>query len=107
MLHVEWMKKFNYILFSIILSLSFDLWAAGPQVVEINVKGMTCPFCVYGIEKNLGKLPGVAKVQVSLEKKKARVVMKTGATADVEHIKKAILDAGFTPGDVTILPNEN
>ena len=70
------------------------------QVLEIGVKGMSCEFCVAKMTSSLGKLPGVAKVDVSLEKKRARVVMKSGKTADVKRIKQAIVDTGFTPGAV-------
>jgi hypothetical protein len=39
------------------LALCLPLMAFGAerQVVDIAVKGMTCPFCAYGLEKNLGK----------------------------------------------------
>jgi copper chaperone CopZ len=77
-------------------------WANGQEVVEIDVSGMTCPFCVYGTEKNLGKLPDVVEAVVSLDKKKARVVMAAGAHADIEAIRKAILNAGFTPGEARV-----
>ena len=76
-------------------------WADEPQVVDIEVTGMTCPFCVYGTEKKLSKLPGVDKAEVSLKNKQARIVMKPGESADLEAIRKAITAAGFTPGKVT------
>jgi copper chaperone CopZ len=82
-------------------------WASDREVVEIDVSGMTCPFCVYGTEKNLGKLPDVAEAVVSLDKKKARVVMAPGAHADIEAIRKAILDAGFSPGAVRVAAVED
>ena len=75
-------------------------WASDPEVVELQVTGMTCPFCVYGTEKNLKKLPGVEKVDVSLDKKVARIEMTPGQTADMQAIRKAITDAGFTPGEI-------
>ncbi len=70
------------------------------QPVDIQVSGMTCPFCVYGVKKQLEKLPGVARAQVSLEKKLARITPRPGQTLDMKAIRKAITDAGFTPGKV-------
>ncbi len=82
------------------LFLLSGLAIAGPQeVLEIDVAGMTCAFCAYGVEKNLGKLAGVEKAQVSLEAKKVRVVMKPGETPDETRIREIIRDAGFTPSE--------
>jgi len=67
------------------------------EVLEIDVAGMTCTFCAYGIEKNLSELEGVAKAEVSLELKKARVVMRPGVSADESRIRELIRDGGFTP----------
>lgn len=85
-----------------VLMLSPPSWADEPQVVEIQVTGMTCPFCVYGTEKKLNQLPGVDKAEVSLKAKKARIVMTPGKRADLDAIRKAIVEAGFTPGEVTL-----
>ena len=88
----------------IALALVAALVASGPvladphAVLEIEILGMTCPFCAYGIKKNLIKLPGVDEAQVSLESKKARVVMEPGQSPDEQRIREVIFDAGFTPG---------
>ncbi|HHH44378.1 MAG TPA: heavy-metal-associated domain-containing protein [Gammaproteobacteria bacterium] len=76
--------------------------AETPQRVEIEVTGMTCPFCVYGTEKKLNGLPGVASAEVSLKNKKALIRMEPGQQADLNAIREAITDAGFTPGKVTV-----
>ena len=81
--------------------LSGPVLAEPQEVLEIEVAGMTCAFCVYGVEKNLGKLPGVDLAQVSLEAKKARIVMKAGETPDETVIREIIRDAGFTPKEST------
>jgi len=90
------MQKTALMLMGLLL-LSGPVLATPQEVLEIDVAGMTCPFCVYGVEKNLGKLPGVDQAQVSLEAKKARVVMKAGETPDETVIREIIRDAGFTP----------
>ncbi len=79
-----------------------SLLAAGEQVVDIDIEGMSCKFCAYSIQKNLSKLPDVDKAEVSIDDKKAHVVMKPGKQADVDELKKKITDSGFTPVKVTI-----
>ena len=90
------MQKTALMLMGLFL-LSGPVLAEPQEVLVIDVAGMTCAFCAYGIEKNLGKLPGVEKAQVSLASKKARVVMKAGETPDETVIREIIRDAGFTP----------
>ena len=63
------------------------------------MSGLACPFCAYGLEKNLNKLPEVDSAEVDLAANSARVVIKANHTADLEQIKQAIVKAGFTPGD--------
>ena len=92
------MQKTAFMLMGLFL-LSGPVLAEPQEVLEIDVAGMTCAFCAYGVEKNLGKLPGVEKAQVSLESKKARIVMKPGETLDETVIREIIRDAGFTPAE--------
>lgn len=90
-----------------LLILSTNIWAESSQVLEISVTGMTCPFCAYGIEKNLKKLTDVKQAEVSLDKKKARIIMQPGTSPDEAKIREAITNSGFTPGDVRIYEEES
>lgn len=75
------------------------------RTVEVDVYGMTCAFCVDSLEKQLGKLDSVSKVEVSLKLKKVRLES-SETQPTIEVIKKTILDTGFTPIKVTILSND-
>ena len=86
---------------AILLLLPFGGWAAGQQVVEIGVSGLACPFCAYSLEKNLTRLPEVDSVEIDLAANLARVVIKVDHVANLEQIKRAVVNAGFTPGDAT------
>ena len=55
-----------------------------------------------GVQLNLSKLPGVEKCDVSAKQKKAVIVMAPGAEPDLERIKAAVVEAGFTPGNAVI-----
>ncbi len=78
--------------------------AAFARTVEVDVYGMTCPFCVDSLQRKFSKMAHVNKVDVSLKLKKVR--LETDANApDIKTIKKAVLDAGFTPTRVTIVKN--
>lgn len=64
------------------------------QHITLSVDGMTCGGCVASVTKVLGALPGVAKVEVSLENKNASIDYEAGKTG-VDDMKRAIVDAGF------------
>ena len=39
-------------------------FGADETVLEIDIDGMTCPFCVYSLEQELGKLSEVKQVRM-------------------------------------------
>ncbi len=85
---------------AILIFLSASVFGADETVLEIDIKGMTCPFCVYNLEKELGKLSEVEQVLISLKSNKARLILKEGAHIDSAALKEVVVRAGFTPGEV-------
>ena len=83
------------------LLLSSSVLAADPQVLDIDVKGMSCPFCVYNVENKLKALDGVQTATVNLKSGRARIQMQAGQQADPEQLRQAVIDSGFTPGAIT------
>ena len=81
--------------------LSIVAWPADKEVVDVSVTGLACPFCAYSVEKSLSKLPGVDSVTVDLAAHQVRVVMQAEQTANLQQIKQAIVNAGFTPGEAS------
>ncbi len=63
---------------------------------RVHVEGLACPFCAYGIEKKLSRLPGVRKVHTDLRSETVTVTMKPGATLKAGEVRKAVRAAGFT-----------
>lgn len=84
-----------------VLALLVAVWAgtaalaAGPSY-RIEVAGLACPFCAYGIEKKLGAIDGVERLETNLKDGTVTVIMKEGATLDEATARKAVKDAGFT-----------
>ena len=74
-------------------TLSAPAWPAS-KTVTLNVPGMTCPACPITVKKALSKVNGVSKVEVSYEKKEARVTFDDAKT-DTKALVKATTDAGF------------
>ena len=68
---------------------------------EVQVDGLACPFCVYGLEKKLKKLPGVANVQIELNTGWASFDVSSGVLLP-EPVQDAVRNAGFTPRDIRV-----
>ena len=85
----------------IVIGLSLPALA---RTLEIEVHGMTCAFCVDSLQRTFNKNKLFKKVDVSLEQKKVRLITE-GDLPTEESIRKMILDAGFTPTRVTVLPD--
>lgn len=82
------------------IALSLLLWAtgvfaAGPSY-RIEVDGLACPFCAYGVEKKLNAVQGVERVETDISEGVVIVTMKDGAVLDETVATQAVKEAGFT-----------
>jgi Cu+-exporting ATPase len=64
------------------------------QKIVIGVGKMMCAHCAKRVETALGRLPGVSRVTVALEKKQVAVVFDP-SLASPEEMEKAITGAGY------------
>ncbi|MBX3677992.1 MAG: heavy-metal-associated domain-containing protein [Rhodocyclaceae bacterium] len=64
------------------------------ETTIIKVEGMSCGGCVKSVTNVLTALPGVAKAEVSLDDKQARVEYEAGRVS-IDDMKRVIVDAGF------------
>lgn len=62
----------------------------------VGVDGLACPFCAYGIEKQLQKLDGVEHVETNIKLGQVRVQMLNGKTLERIQVEEAIEKAGFS-----------
>jgi periplasmic mercuric ion binding protein len=67
---------------------------AESKTVTLSVPGMNCNLCPLTIKKAISKVPGVASVEASYEKKQA-VVTFDDRRASVEALMKATANAGY------------
>ena len=83
------------------------LWNTNPlsaeiQEVKIKVKGISCPFCVYGLESHIKKVNGVDKVTTNLKKSEVTLQYKSTASFNLDSIQKAVTEGGFTLWTATV-----
>lgn len=78
---------------AVLVTITSPLWAA-TQSVTLSVPGMNCATCPITVKKALSKVSGVNKVEVSLDRREAKITfddLKTG----IEALTRATRDAGF------------
>ena len=79
------------------LALLFPLSAfAAPSQYQLRVDGLACPFCAYGIEKELKRTKGVAAIAIDINAGIVTVTMAEGATMIEAKASQIVKDAGFT-----------
>ncbi len=88
-------KMLPPVLLALALTVATAAHTAG-SAYKVHVAGLACPFCAYGIEKSLGAIDGVARVETHIEDGVVIVEMAEGATLDRAKAAQAVKDAGFT-----------
>jgi len=66
--------------------------------VKIEVDGMACSYCAFGMEKALKKVSGVDNVAIELEEGMAYISTPKSQKPQKESLSLIIQNAGFTPG---------
>ncbi len=69
--------------------------AAAPTY-RIEVAGLACPFCAYGIEKRLNAIEGVERLETNIKEGTVIITMRDRATLDKAAVDEAVREAGFT-----------
>lgn len=76
--------------------------ADGLLHVQQTIFGMDCAPCAYGVQQRLTKLPGVTKVDVSLNDGIASIVVAPDSPVTLAQMHEVLVDGGFTPKQAII-----
>ncbi len=71
---------------------------AAPTQYQLRVDGLACPFCAYGIEKELNRTDGVESIRIDINAGVVMVTMAEGGTMTEAQASRIVEDAGFTLG---------
>jgi copper chaperone CopZ len=87
------MKKIFLVMF---LFVSVVTVQAQFQGAVIQASGLTCAMCSKAINNSLGKLSFVQSVKADIKNSAFNIVFKPGASMNIDHLNKAVKDAGFS-----------
>ena len=68
--------------------------------IQLYVEGLACPFCTFGIEKSLKKVPGVVSVETTIRTGLVRIQLEPGVQLDPAALNEAVEKSGFTPSRI-------
>jgi len=92
--------------FALLLLLPATAFAAQARY-QLQIDGLACPFCAYGIEKQLSRTEGLATFDIDIDAGTVTVTMAEGASLTEAQADRIVNDAGFTLRDFTTLPAQD
>jgi mercuric ion binding protein len=78
---------------AVLATMTSPLWAT-TQTVTLSVPDMNCAACPITVKKALTKVSGVSKIEVSLDRREAKVTFDDAKTS-TEALTRATKDAGY------------
>lgn len=70
----------------------------GDIIIEVN--GLACPYCAYGLEKNLKEIEGVENIEINIDEGIVLLAITEGKLVSETTIREKIKKAGFTSGSI-------
>lgn len=64
---------------------------------EVQVDGLGCPFCAYGLEKKFKEFKGIKKVAIDIETGDFSFLYPTEKALTMDAVVKQVEKAGYTP----------
>lgn len=64
---------------------------------EVQVDGLGCPFCAYGLEKKFKEFKGIKKVAIDIETGDFSFLYPTEKALTMEAVVEQVKKAGYTP----------
>lgn len=79
-------------------------WPAQSYVLQVD--GLACPYCGYGIEKQFAGRDGVRGTEIHIEEAVVVVLVETGTRFSDSELKQIVHDAGFELGGIVHRPRD-
>jgi len=98
--------RITALLFMVVTAFTFTYGQENVQTkerkyVKVEVDGLACPFCAYGLEKKLKKIEGQQDLFIEIQEGYATFNVPAGSEITKEKLNKIVEDAGFTARKAT------
>ncbi len=97
------MKKAIIVLITLALGTMSIHAQEGMDKFQVQVDGLGCPFCAYGLEKKFKEFKGIKKVKIDIETGVFSFLYPAEKQLSLEAVENQVEKAGYTPisGQVT------
>jgi mercuric ion binding protein len=85
----------NFLLIPALCCFLFVSLAAQNQKVTVQIEGLACPFCAYGLEKKFLEVKSVSKLSIDVNQGEMTFTLNDANALTEKEIRKKIKDAGF------------
>ena len=85
-----------------LLLLSTTLPAQRDQFT-VQVDGLGCPFCAYGLEANFKEVPAITKIKIDLEGGILRFETPTANALSIAKVQEQVTNSGYTARKIEVL----
>ena len=85
-----------------------SLWVFAPpghaqiESVTLRVDGLACPFCSYGLSKELKKVEGIKEAEIFVDAGRVELEVEQGKLVDIDKLPAAVRSGGFTAREIKI-----
>lgn len=98
------MKK---IITLLVLIISTTAVNAQFKTAMLQASGLTCAMCTKAINNSLEKLPFIQSIKADIKNSAFNIVFKQEANVDIDQLKHAVEEAGFSVGKLKLSANFN
>ena len=77
-------------------------WPANAYVLQVD--GLACPYCGYGVEKQFAQQEGVQGTKINIDEGVVVVSVEPGTRFSDDELEQTIDDAGFALGEIVHRP---
>jgi len=95
-------KKTSYILILLIGFTGLAQAQEGRDLVEVQVDGLGCPFCAYGLEKKFKEFKGIDDIAIDIETGDFSFSYPAEKNIGLKAILEQVKKAGYTPNEAKI-----
>lgn len=91
------MKKIIVIVFAVLMAIPAVQAQKSYDQFEVQVDGLGCPFCAYGLEKKFKEFKGIKKVKIDIETGDFSFTYPSEKALTIEAVEEQVKKAGYTP----------